>query len=261
MRTILELAAPPAPLRGRVRVGARRTTGNDKRGVEARGKGIRWQHLVPIPSAEDLGAINAALRFSIAPGLLTQFGADRATLGDASARGTGALAGQKTATTDERAVAAEGHLLVMAVRDAVSRTRGAPATLRTGVGIGDGLKDRDTQRVIAALRAIVEHGTALATCGVTSDDVADARRLADALFAAQGQQDAKMDARSATTEDRNDVQLRMEAAIDEISSRGALATLRDRVAAERFQRLVSHTGPTAEDEQQAGPEPAAQAAP
>ena len=36
-------------------------TGHDKGGVEARGKGIRWQHLVPIPKGESLAAISAEL--------------------------------------------------------------------------------------------------------------------------------------------------------------------------------------------------------
>ncbi len=36
-------------------------TGHDKGGVEARGKAIRWQHLVPIPEGDDLGAIAGAL--------------------------------------------------------------------------------------------------------------------------------------------------------------------------------------------------------
>lgn len=36
-------------------------TGHDKGGVEARGKGIRWQHLVPIPVGNDLAAISGAL--------------------------------------------------------------------------------------------------------------------------------------------------------------------------------------------------------
>ena len=40
---------------------ARPRTGHDKGGVEARGKGIRLQELVPIPSGPDLGAISAAL--------------------------------------------------------------------------------------------------------------------------------------------------------------------------------------------------------
>jgi transposase len=40
---------------------ARPRTGHDKGGVEARGKGIRWQHLVPIPSGESLAAISGGL--------------------------------------------------------------------------------------------------------------------------------------------------------------------------------------------------------
>jgi transposase len=36
-------------------------TGHDKGGVESRGKAIRWQHLVPIPSGDDLSAMRAAL--------------------------------------------------------------------------------------------------------------------------------------------------------------------------------------------------------
>lgn len=40
---------------------ARRGKGNDKGGVEARGKGLRWQHLTPIPVAADMDGINANL--------------------------------------------------------------------------------------------------------------------------------------------------------------------------------------------------------
>ena len=40
---------------------ARPRTGHDKGGVEARGKGIRWQHLVPIPSGPDLSHISQQL--------------------------------------------------------------------------------------------------------------------------------------------------------------------------------------------------------
>lgn len=39
----------------------RPATGHDKGGVEARGKTLRWQHLVPIPTGPSLGAINEAL--------------------------------------------------------------------------------------------------------------------------------------------------------------------------------------------------------
>lgn len=40
---------------------ARPRTGHDKGGVEARGKGVRWQHLVPIPSGPDLQTISQQL--------------------------------------------------------------------------------------------------------------------------------------------------------------------------------------------------------
>jgi hypothetical protein len=36
-------------------------TGHDKGGVEARGKGIRWQHLVPIPKADKIDPMREAL--------------------------------------------------------------------------------------------------------------------------------------------------------------------------------------------------------
>lgn len=40
---------------------ARPATGHDKGGVEARGKGVRWAHLVPIPAGDSLDAISKAL--------------------------------------------------------------------------------------------------------------------------------------------------------------------------------------------------------
>lgn len=41
---------------------ARPRTGHDKGGVEARGKGVRWQHLVPIPSGASLDEISRQLQ-------------------------------------------------------------------------------------------------------------------------------------------------------------------------------------------------------
>jgi hypothetical protein len=40
---------------------ARPATGHDKGGVEARGKGIRWQHLVPIPAGPNLESMSREL--------------------------------------------------------------------------------------------------------------------------------------------------------------------------------------------------------
>jgi hypothetical protein len=191
----------------------------------------------------------------LSAGQLPQLQADRVTLGDAAARGATALGQQKTGTSKERATSAQGHAFVMSIRNAVARTSRPPAALRTAIGIGDGLKAEDTQGVVAALRAIADHGVALAQCGVVPDDVTAASALAAELLGADGTQGTLIDARAEHTEDRVDTQLRVEGAVDEISARGALAFYQDPVIAERFRRLVAVGGPTADDEADAGPEP------
>jgi transposase len=61
---------------------ARPRTGHDKGGVEARGKGIRWQELVPIPSGPDLGTISAALVARLDARAAAVHDADERTIAD-----------------------------------------------------------------------------------------------------------------------------------------------------------------------------------
>jgi transposase len=57
-------------------------TGHDKGGVEARGKGIRWQHLVPIPTGADLAAVSAQLLARLDERLADGRDADGHTVGE-----------------------------------------------------------------------------------------------------------------------------------------------------------------------------------
>jgi transposase len=61
---------------------ARPRTGHDKGGVEARGKGIRWQELVPIPSGESLDEISAALLTRLDAGVETRRDPDGRSVAD-----------------------------------------------------------------------------------------------------------------------------------------------------------------------------------
>jgi transposase len=61
---------------------ARPKTGHDKGGVEARGKGIRWQHLVPIPSGPSLATISAELLAGLDARTATRRDAERHTVAD-----------------------------------------------------------------------------------------------------------------------------------------------------------------------------------
>jgi transposase len=59
---------------------ARPRTGHDKGGVEARGKGIRWQHLVPIPSGPDLATISTELLARLDACAPTSFSVEHAAM-------------------------------------------------------------------------------------------------------------------------------------------------------------------------------------
>jgi len=207
----------------------------------------------------------AAVEPRLSPGLLAQLAADRAALGDASVGSLSALTGQKTATATERSLAEKGHRFVIRVREVVRRSPNAPAHLWAALGIGDGLAHGDTAGVAAALDAVVAQAAALASLGILPADVAKAQALSAQLKSADASQDASRDARASATEDRADTQRRLERAVDEIASRGAMAFDDDSPAeaaiVERFERLVSASGPTAEDETDAGPEPAPAPAP
>jgi transposase len=61
---------------------ARPRTGHDKGGVEARGKGIRWQELVPIRSGESLDEIGAALMERLDASAETRRDADGRTVAE-----------------------------------------------------------------------------------------------------------------------------------------------------------------------------------
>ncbi|MCB9563164.1 MAG: IS21 family transposase [Kofleriaceae bacterium] len=61
---------------------ARPGTGHDKGGVEARGKGIRWQHLVPIPSGPDLATVSAQLLARLDARAATKRDSERRTVAE-----------------------------------------------------------------------------------------------------------------------------------------------------------------------------------
>ena len=156
-------------------------------------------------------------------------------------------------------IAEDGHDLVMVIRNVVKRSEVAKESLRTAVGIGDGLDAGQTRGVLAALDAIGTNADGLRACGVQNDDIAEAAALATSLRAADASQGASMDSRTASTEDRIDAQLRVQAAVGSIMAKGVLAFRKDPVIRGRFERLVSSDGPSAEDDPGAPPAPPAPA--
>jgi transposase len=59
---------------------ARPRTGHDKGGVESRGKAIRWQELVPIPTGPDMASISASLLARLAARSTERFAEEQAAM-------------------------------------------------------------------------------------------------------------------------------------------------------------------------------------
>lgn len=150
-----------------------------------------------------------------------------------------ALGVQKTATAIERELAKDGHDLVMAFREAVKRHPKGTAALRTAIGVGDNLDPSSTQDVLDALEAVAANAAGLRECGATEDDIAEAARIATELAAADQAQAGSKRARSSTAEDRIDLQLRIEAAINEIYVAARFAFRKEPATLARFARLVA----------------------
>lgn len=188
-------------------------------------------------------------------GFFDQLQMDRAFLGDPEARDATKLRAQKITTAAEREASTKGYAFVMGVREMAKRDKSASQELRTALGIGDGLRAKDTRGVALALKVIVDQAPALAALGVLPEDIAEATELRTNLLAADAAQDDRRDEREETTEARLEAQLRIEAAIDILSSRGAFAFRNDPRVQALFQRLVAGSGPSAQDEKDAGGEP------
>jgi hypothetical protein len=80
--------------------------------------------------------------------------------------------------------------------------------------------------------------------GVIDTDLTDGAAIVEKLVAADGNQTMVMTERKDKTFDRNSVQLRIEVAVDMISSRGAMAFRSTPEIRKRFSALISSSGPT-----------------
>lgn len=196
---------------------------------------------------------DAAITPLLPANLLARLVADRALLGDESA--VHAMTVQKTATGAKHDAIADGHDLVMVVRDIV-KTAHAPEEILRAVGVGEVLEKKDATKTAAALASIVEHGDALLAFGVAPQTIEEAKALAAAIGGKKDTQDGAKTAKRTTTEQRHDAHLRIEAAVRQIVTRGVQAFRKDPAMRERLAALLSHAHQHAAEGAPAGAGPA-----
>jgi len=207
----------------------------------------RW----PLPDAVRRGQdalvlcieYRATLEPRLSAGLIARIEEDLGLLEGSPADRQAAKTVKKGKTGAERDLASEGHDWVMLVRNLAQRSTGIAAGTLTALGVGENISDKNTNAVQGAMGAILAALDAdpdlPPKLGLVPDDLEEARALASALGGADQAQTASENVRKAKTFDKNVTQLRLEAAVDEVSSRGQMAYRKDAVVRARFAALVA----------------------
>ena len=187
----------------------------------------------------------------LVPGMLEELQTDLATLSVSDPDRRATKTRQKGRTGQERVIARNGHSWVMGIREMAKRTAGITEGELKLVGVGESTHPGSTTQVVAGmnacLQAFAEHAAFASKIGVLDADVAEGKAIVADLIAADGNQTEVMTESKDKTFDRNAVQLRVEAAVDMISSRGAMAFRSVPDIKRRFSDLISSSGPVVSD--------------
>jgi hypothetical protein len=177
------------------------------------------------------------------------FRLDLDAMAEASVRAVRDLLAQKGATGGKLDAAQDGHDFVMVVRETVERVAPKDLELHRTIGVGDGVKANEPDRVLAALDQIVELGgenaDGLVPSGVSAACVQEAAELAAALRTKKRAKDDKVVARASGTEARTALHLRVESTVDQVGTTGMAAFRKDPVKRARYEALFASPGPEA----------------
>jgi hypothetical protein len=149
-------------------------------------------------------------------------------------------------TGTQKEIAKRGAKWVNAIRDAVKR-HGAGPGLRKSVGVGKPVQTEQAPSVATAVQAILaaakEHPDEIRACGILDVDIQKGQSLLGAIGGAVSTQDGGMGEKKDLTDLKNRVQMRLEAAVESISSVGHLHYFdTDALLAQRFLDLIPSSG-------------------
>ena len=208
-----------------------------RRGIEAHHLAVTYQSVLEPRLAA--GAIDG---LSADVALLTGSGADRQVTKTA----------QKGQTKVERELAENAKDWVIMTRRMAKRTRGIGSGVLKSLGVGEEVRSDNTSQVVGAVNAcfrVFDADPELPRrIGLVEDDLTEARNLVVSLLSADADQTEVMTESKDKTFDRDAVQLRIEAAVDMISSRGEMAFRAESDIRARFRALVTAAGPSSKSE-------------
>lgn len=155
---------------------------------------------------------------------------------------------KKSQTTEEREIAIKTKKWVIDIREMAQKTNTVKKEEKKSLGVGEDVNDKSTTKVVKAatsiFNALVKYPKLASQIGVIEKDLTQGRKLVADLQEADKAQAVLIGTGKDKTFDRNKVQLRVEAAVDAISSRGKRAFSEDEAVRQLFDNLTSKSGPT-----------------
>lgn len=186
-----------------------------------------------------------AMEPRLSEGLITSLTNDLSSL-EAFQTGLPAkVIGIKGDTGSEAEISRLGAEWVRAVREAVKKR--APRTgLAKAVGVGQYLSYSRSIVVLSAIEAVLkaaeEYPDLIHACGILEADIQNGRDILDELSLARSEQELNIKSKKDQTTEKNITQLRVEAAIKEISTAGYIQYLESEpLIARRFKDLMPLT--------------------
>ena len=173
-------------------------------------------------------------------------GTDLVTLGGSGVDRSVTTTEKKGQTAEEREQAAKGKKWVMEIRAMARKTRGIKKSETKSLGVGEEVSEASTSSVVTALtnvfKAFTKYPELAAHLGVVEADLTEGRLHLSNLPAADQEQAAVISTGKEKTFNRNQVQLRVEEAVDAISVRGKRAFSDDPAVYDLFEELTSMLG-------------------
>jgi hypothetical protein len=150
----------------------------------------------------------------------------------------------KGLTGTEADIAKKGARWVSAVREMVKR-RATGTGLPKAVGVGMQVYQANSKSTATALEAVLtaarENPEAIRACGILETDLQKGQAMLEAISGARHTQDIGMKDKKDLTTQKDTLQMRIEKAIEEISTSGYIQFMEtDPVLAQRFKDLIPH---------------------
>ncbi len=180
------------------------------------------------------------------PGVIDGLVADNDAFRDAKSSTPAARSDKEGATLTQNQAAQKGADLVILMRTSARLVKPNDKALHKKLGVGKKVDPGKVSSVEGALETIlkanVKNATRMRHAGILPEDIERATTYKDALSGADKDQEGKKVFSKGTTSTRDEIQMRVEAAVGKIAGVAGLAFIDNKALAKQFAALIPGKG-------------------